>query len=267
MTSFLQLVGQIQQPILSFLNMVPQVIHATASMDRLEEIRTASQKSEDGKAQLLSRVGITAEDVAFRYAKGDRNIVEHFSHEFKPGSKTALMGETGAGKTTLFRLILGFVKPESGKILVWESPEGAHTEADEDTRGNFVFVPQGNSLMSGTIRYNLLIAKPDATEDELRHALHTACAEFVDELPDGIDTELGERGCGLSEGQSQRIAIARGLLRPGAAMLLDEISSSLDEKTEKELFRRLFEAFPQKTMIFITHRRAVVDLCDSVVEL
>ena len=140
-------------------------------------------------------------------------------------------------------------------------------EADEDTRGNFVFVPQGNSLMSGTIRYNLLIAKPDATEDELRHALHTACAEFVDELPDGIDTELGERGCGLSEGQSQRIAIARGLLRPGAAMLLDEISSSLDEKTEKELFRRLFEAFPQKTMIFITHRRAVVDLCDSVVEL
>ena len=267
MTSFLQLVGQIQQPILSFLNMVPQVIHATASMDRLEEIRTASQKSEDGKAMLLSRVGITAEDVAFRYAKGDRNIVEHFSHEFKPGSKTALMGETGAGKTTLFRLILGFVKPESGKILVWESPEGARMEADEDTRGNFVFVPQGNSLMSGTIRYNLLIAKPDATEDELRHALHTACAEFVDELPDGIDTELGERGCGLSEGQSQRIAIARGLLRPGAAMLLDEISSSLDEKTEKELFRRLFEAFPQKTMVFITHRRAVVDLCDSVVEL
>ena len=128
-------------------------------------------------------------------------------------------------------------------------------------------MPQGNTLMSGTIRYNLQLAKPDATDDELREVLHVACADFVDELPQGIDTELGERGSGLSEGQAQRVAIARGLLRPGNILLLDEISSSLDGPTEEELYRRLFAAYPQKTMLFITHRPVVCSLCDEVVSL
>jgi ABC-type bacteriocin/lantibiotic exporter with double-glycine peptidase domain len=220
-----------------------------------------------GENAAISNVaaGVNFDDVTFRYAKGDSEIISHFSHDFKSGSKTALVGETGIGKTTLFRLMLGFIAPTSGNVSL--DLAGSSTPAGKSTRGHFVYVPQGNTLMSGSIRYNLLLAKPDATEEELRSVLHTACAEFVDELPDGLDSELGERGCGLSEGQAQRIAIARGLLRDGSVLLLDEISSSLDEETERELYRRLFAAYPQKTMIFITHRKAVVELCDAVVEL
>ena len=159
--------------------------------------------------------------MSFSYASGDREILSHFTHDFKMGTKTAIMGETGIGKTTLFRLILGFIEPTEGRVEVG---------------GDLCFVPQGNTLMSGTVRYNLQLAKPEATDDELREVLHTACADFIYDLPEGIDTELGERGSGLSEGQAQRIAIARGLLRPGSILLLDEISSSLDEPTERELY-------------------------------
>lgn len=256
MTSFLQLVGQIQQPILSLLNMAPQVIHATASIDRLEELETNRlDEPEDVHLPDAPKKGeIVFDDVTFRYAKGDREILSHFTHEFKPGSKTALMGETGVGKSTLFRLMLGFIKPTSG--LITHLPRSA-----------YVFVPQGNTLMSGSVRYNLLLAKPSATEEELNAALHTACADFVHDLPQGLDTELGERGCGLSEGQAERIAVARGLLRPGSILLLDEISASLDEATEREMYLRLFAAYPQKTMIFITHRKVVCELCDETVTL
>ena len=254
MTSFLQLVGMIQGPILQLLNMVPGVIHATASIDRLEELSSEnsenSEKSGISKNSGESDCSIRFSDVSFRYAKGDREILSHFTHEFKAGSKTAIMGETGIGKTTLFRLILGFIEPTSGQVAMG---------------GELCFVPQGNTLMSGTIRYNLQLAKPDATEDELHEVLHTACADFVFDLPDGLDTELGERGSGLSEGQAQRIAIARGLLHGGDILLLDEISSSLDEPTERELYHRLFKTYPQKTMLFITHRKAVSELCDEVV--
>jgi ABC-type multidrug transport system fused ATPase/permease subunit len=249
MTSFLQLVGMIQHPILQLLNMVPSVIHTTASIDRLEELEAPSPIILKNKA---SKPGIHFEDVSFRYAKGDREILTDFTHHFKEGSKTAIMGKTGIGKTTLFRLILGFIQPTSGRIEVG---------------GETCFVPQGNTLMSGTIRYNLLLAKPQATNDELRQALHTACADFVFDLPDGIRTELGERGGGLSEGQAQRIAIARGLLHEGDILLLDEISSSLDEETERELYRRIFTAYPNKTMIFITHRATVCELCDDKISL
>ena len=260
MTSFLQLVGMIQHPILQLLNMVPSVIHATASIDRLEELDNQSQTNA-GSERTGIRVNpcnpchnktIRFDDVSFHYAKGDREILSHFTHEFRPGSKTAIMGETGIGKTTLFRLILGFIEPTSGKVAVG---------------GELCFVPQGNTLMSGTIRYNLQLARPDATDDELRAVLHTACADFIFDLPDGLDTELGERGSGLSEGQAQRIAIARGLLHGGDILLLDEISSSLDEPTERELYHRLFTAYPQKTMLFITHRTAVSTLCDEQVFL
>ena len=255
MTSFLQLVGMIQHPILQLLNMVPEVIHASASIDRLEELNVSQR---DGSfvtsRNKLSTINyqLKFSDVSFRYAKGDRMILEHFSHDFKPGSKTAIMGTTGIGKTTLFRLILGFIEPTEGTLSV---------------SGDISFVPQGNTLMSGTIRYNLQLAKPDATDEELQQVLHTACAEFVNDLPDGIDTELGERGSGLSEGQAQRIAIARGLLRPAQILLLDEISSSLDEPTECELYRRLFAAYPTHTMLFITHRSTVTALCNETIHL
>jgi ABC-type multidrug transport system fused ATPase/permease subunit len=252
MTSFLQLVGMIQHPILQLLNMVPGVIHATASIDRLCELEQTTQAPTVVRNGNTSSKGIRFKDVSFRYAKGDREILSHFTHEFKAGSKTAIMGETGIGKTTMFRLILGFIEPTSGQVSMG---------------GELCFVPQGNTLMSGTIRYNLQLAKPDATEDELRQVLHTACADFVFDLPDSINSELGERGSGLSEGQAQRIAIARGLLHGGDILLLDEISSSLDEPTERELYHRLFTAYPQKTMLFITHRTTVSELCDEVIEM
>ena len=252
MTSFLQLVGMIQHPILQLLNMVPGIIHATASIDRLEEIDSDSSPESGGVRRGLNTLsGIRFRDVSFRYANGDRFVVNHFSHDFKPGSKTAIMGQTGIGKTTLFRLILSLIEPTEGSIEVG---------------GELCFVPQGNSLMSGSIRYNLLLAQPDATGGELREVLHTACADFVFDLPEGLDTELGERGSGLSEGQAQRIAIARGLLHGGDILLLDEISSSLDEQTERELYRRLFAAYPQKTMLLITHRTAVSELCDETIK-
>lgn len=256
MTSFLQLVGMIQNPILQLLNMVPSVIHASASIDRLEELEgsaaTMSQHTGQTVTPSSQEAGVQFEDVSFRYATGDREILSHFTHDFKAGTKTAIMGETGIGKTTLFRLILGFIEPTEGRVTVG---------------GELCFVPQGNTLMSGTIRYNLQLAKPEATDDELKAVLHTACADFVFDLPAGLDTELGERGSGLSEGQAQRIAIARGLLRPGGILLLDEISSSLDEPTERELYSRLFAACPDKTMLFITHRPTVTELCDETVVL
>ena len=271
MTSFLQLVSQIQQPILQMVNMLPQMIHASASIDRLEELEQvevegANNGYEANEAQgMQGRLGVSMQDVSFRYANGDRQILSHFSYNFHPGSKTALMGMTGAGKTTLFRLLLALIRPDEGTITVYNGKEKQYIS--EQTRQNFVFVPQGNTLMSGSIRYNLQLAKPDASEEEMRQVLHTAMADFVLELPDGLDTECGERGSGLSEGQAQRIAIARGLLRPGGILLLDEISASLDEDTERELYSRLFAAYPFKTMIFITHRPVVCDLCNAVVRI
>ena len=267
MTSFLQLVGQIQHPILNMLNMMPQFFYAMASIDRLEEL-TGSPQQEPALTdkKITGHVGVCINDVSFTYASGDREVLHHFSHDFLPGTKTAIMGATGIGKTTLFRLMLAFIKPNSGEIALFGADKQQHT-VDEQTRQHFVFVPQGNTLMSGSVRYNLQLARPEATDDELRQVLHVAMADFVYGLPKGIDTLLGELGIGLSEGQAQRIAIARGLLRPGSILLLDEISSSLDEQTEHELFRRLFDYCHDKTMIFITHRPAVSQLCDAVIRL
>ncbi len=288
MTSFLQLVGQIQGPILSILNNAPRLIHATASIDRLQELqgygavngaegslKGAMGDASDGAKTVpegSSGLGVRLENVSFRYATADHDAVRNYTHDFKPGSKTAIMGTTGAGKTTLFRLMLGLVEPREGRVLVYSTDScGSASVFEQPVSANtcdyFVYVPQGNTLMSGTVRYNLQLAKPDATEEELRHVLQVACAEFVFDLPHGLDTELGERGMGLSEGQAQRIAVARGLLRPGSVLLLDEISSALDEPTERTLFQRLFDNFKDKTVILVTHRAAVAELCDGEVRL
>lgn len=267
MTSFLQLVGQIQQPILSLLGAFPSIIYSTASIDRLKEMEHGEEKQPCDGEDITTRtlLGIRMDNVTFRYAKGDREVMSNFSHDFRPGTKTAILGTTGAGKTTLFRLILNFIQPDSGEVTFYGN--GFNHAADKSMRKNVVFVPQGNTLISGTIRNNLLMAKPDASDEELHTALHTSCADFVFDLPQGIDTVLSEHGGGLSEGQAQRIAIARGLLRPGAVFLLDEISSALDEDTERELFSRLFAARPSTTILLITHRKKVASLCDERFEI
>ena len=267
MTSFLQLVGQIQQPILSLLGAFPSIIYSTASIDRLKEMEHGEEKQSCDGEDITTRtlLGIRMDNVTFRYAKGDREVMSNFSHDFRPGTKTAILGTTGAGKTTLFRLILNFIQPDSGEVTFYGN--GFNHAADKSMRKNVVFVPQGNTLISGTIRNNLLMAKPDASDEELHTALHTSCADFVFDLPQGIDTVLSEHGGGLSEGQAQRIAIARGLLRPGVVFLLDEISSALDEDTERELFSRLFAARPSTTILLITHRKKVASLCDERLEI
>lgn len=264
MTSFLQLVSLIQNPIFQILNIIPQLIHTLASIDRLQELERleAERETKDKEFLLLGEVGAKLENVSYKYESEEEEIISNFSFDFKPGSRTALIGRTGVGKTTIFRLLLALIKPLSGHVHIYSSTE--EKEASADSRVNFVYVPQGNSLLSGSIRYNLQLAKPDATEDEIKEVLHVAMADFVLDLPEGIDTEIGERGTGLSGGQAQRIAIARGLLRPGGILLLDEISSSLDEKTECELYQRLLKHAAGKTMIFITHRQSVAAYCDNL---
>ena len=268
MTSFLQLVAMIQSPVLSLVNALPSLIHSTASIDRLEEMKGEEvfEAEMDVVPEMPSTVpwGVEFEDVSFGYAPDGRQVLQGFSHDFAPGSKTAIVGETGAGKTTLFRLILGLLEPTAGHITVYH--DGERHAVGRSTRRLFVFVPQGNTLMSGTIRDNLLLANPQATAQQLDDVLHTACADFVHQLPQGIDTMLHERGGRLSEGQSQRIAIARGLLRPGSVLLLDEISASLDEHTERKLMTRIRERYPHKTFICITHRRSVAASFEHVLQ-
>lgn len=267
MTSFLQLVGQIQHPILSLLGAFPSIIYSTASIDRLNEMEQCENETNAGETGLTigCQLGIRMNDVTFRYAKGDREVLSHFTHDFRPGSKTVILGTTGVGKTTLFRLILNFIQPDKGRAIFYG--DNCEHPADNAMRANVVYVPQGNTLFSGTVRNNLLMAKPAATNEELSEALHTACADFVLDLPNGLDTELAEHGGGLSEGQAQRIAIARGLLRPGSVLLLDEISSALDETTERELFSRLLAARPATTMLLITHRPNVASICDESITI
>ena len=178
---------------------------------------------------------------------------------------TALTGETGVGKSTLMRLMLGLLHPDKGCITAYDSDDSY--PASSLTRCNIVFVPQGHTLMSGSVRDNLLLGDPQASEEQMREVLHLAAADFVLELPDGLDTICGERGSGLSEGQAQRIAIARALLRKGGLLLLDEPTASLDSETETTLLARLSTYAHGHTLIIVTHRPAALSLCKNVVHL
>ena len=260
MTAFLQLVGQVQRPLVNLTRQIPSLIYSSTSIDRLMEMEDAPKEVAGDPVRLAGPAGIRVENLDYRYPDGKRMILKDLTFDFPPLSRTAIVGETGAGKSTLIRLMLALLKPVSGRVALYD--EAQEVPASAATRCNLVYVPQGNTLFSGSVRENLRMGNPDATEDEMKAALETAVADFVFSLPDGLDTRCGEGGSGLSEGQSQRIAIARGLLRPGSILLLDEFSSSLDPETEQKLMDNLTKKAAGKTMIFITHRERIAQLCE-----
>ena len=265
MTAFLQLVAQIQRPLIEMSSQIPTVIHAAASIDRIIDLESLPREEIDEPVLLEGTAGIRVSDVTFAYPDSSVNVLDGFSHDFRPGSRTAIVGPTGVGKSTLIRLLLSLLKPQGGSIDVYNNIGIA--PVSPATRCNLVYVPPGNSLFSGTIRDNLMMGNPEATDEQMNKALHTAAADFVFDLPAGINTQCFEAGGGLSEGQAQRIAIARALLRPGTFLLLVEFSSALDAQTETILMERLTSELPDHTMIFITHRDKIIDYCTDVLRL
>lgn len=261
MTAFLQLVGQLQRPIMNLSRQVSPLINSLTSAERLSEIEAQPLEETGESCWLGESVGVRFCGVDYAYPDGGRKILCDFTHDFIPGTTTALLGETGAGKSTLMRLMLGLLSPNKGDVSLYGSGT-AVVPASAATRCNIVYVPQGNTLMSGTIRENLLLGDPDASDEMLADALYLAAADFVADLPDGLDTLCGEKGSGLSEGQAQRICIARSLLRKGGLLLLDEPTSALDTETEELLLTRLTSNLGGRTMIIVTHRTATADLCN-----
>ena len=276
--AFTQLINRIQRPMLDAARLLPIFVNSMTSCERLMELEELPLEPEEEPILLEGNVGIRFNDVSYHYTEKGRTIIQHFTHDFQPGSFTAILGETGAGKTTLIRMILALINPTEGTVEAYSAlnskpstlnskPSTLNYQLSPSLRSNFSYIPQGNTLFSGTIRENLLMGKPDATEEEMRQALQLAMAEFVFTLPDGLDTKCAEQGGGLSEGQAQRIAIARAILHPCKVLLLDEATSALDVETEKKLLENLKQYFHDSTIIFVTHRLAVVDFTSDVIKM
>lgn len=265
MAAYLQLVGLIQNPTMDLSRYIPSIASSLTAVERVCELEDIPLEQQGESILLDKTAGARFKDVTFSYEKGSRKILDKFCYDFSPGSITAIVGETGAGKTTLLRLLIALTTPNEGCIELYNDKE-IH-KASTLTRGNIVYIPQGNNLISGTIRENLLMGNPDATEEQMKEALHTACADYVLGMPDGLDSHIAESGGGVSEGQAQRISVARSLLRPGSIMIFDEVTSALDEDTEQEMLKRLTENKKGKTLIFVTHRPAVIKHCTQVLKI
>lgn len=264
MTAYLQLVGRIQGPARNLTKLVPAFVSVFTAAERLMELEEDPLEEQGDPVMLDVPCGVRLNHVYYQYSAAERLVINDLSFDFKPGSSTAVLGETGAGKTTLIRIILALLKPQQGSVTIYDSHESM--ALTPRMRCNIVYVPQGNTLLSGTIRDNLRLGRLGATDREMAEALHTACADFVFDLPDGLDTECSEAGGGLSEGQAQRISIARALLRDRSIMLFDEATSALDPDTERQLLDNILGRH-DRTIIFITHRQAVVDYCDQTLHL
>ena len=252
MTALLQLVGQVQNPILNLSALFPAIVRATTAGERLQELENPDptyslNKEKQAHPTKGTIVGLQLQNVTYRYPDGERDVLHDFTCTFAPSTSTAIIGPTGSGKSTLVRILLGLLRPTQGAVRLVDKA-GNTLPLDADAYA-ISYVPQGNSLLSGTIRDNLQLGKLDATDDEMRDALSRASALFVYDLPNGLDTLCGEKGSGLSEGQAQRIAIARALLQPGSILIMDEASSALDPNTERQILEELQQQELHKTLI------------------
>lgn len=267
LTAVIQLVNQLQSPFVGLSGVLPQYIAMTASAERLMELEAIQGEpaptGEDPRALYSRMDGISAEGLTFSYDR-DR-LLDDTSFVLPKGAFAVITGPSGIGKSTLLKLLLGIFQPEGGCLKLDCGEESVLL--DRSTRRLFAYVPQGNLLLSGTLRENLTIVNPRATQEELEQAIYVSTMdEFLPGLPQGLDTPLGESGAGLSEGQAQRLAIARAVLGGAPVLLLDECTSALDEVTEEKVLQRLRD-LPNRTCIAVTHRPAAVALCDWRLEV
>lgn len=268
MTLFLQQGSGLSASFNNLMSIVPNFLSSSVSAHRIRElVELPKEKHIEGSSALdeLAADGfkVSMRNVDFAYVEGE-TVLHSSDFDAAPGEIVALIGASGEGKTTMIRLILGLVHPVDGSVTVTSS-DGREVMMNADTRHLFAYVPQGNTILAGTIEENLRMAKEDASEAELIEALKLACAwEFVEKLPNGIRSNIGERGKGLSEGQAQRIAIARAILRDAPVLLLDEATSALDVATERRVLRNIITSKPNKTCIVTTHRPSVLNMCKRV---
>lgn len=272
MTAFLSLVGQIQGPIYSLANQIPQIVGVLASAGRIMEVSELEEEQSDPEEirvftdgnEGCACLGILADSVTVGYKA--EAVVQNVSFDIKPGQMVMMAGKSGAGKTTLLRAIMGFLPSSEGELSFY-SENGIRKKCDVNTRKLISYVPQGNTLMFGTIADNLRMGKSDATKEEMREVLRIADAlDFVESLPEGVDTKIGEKATGISEGQAQRISIARALLKKSAVLILDEATSALDEKTEMKILDAIARS-EHPTVLYVSHRRYLDKYADQVVEV
>ncbi len=265
--AYLQLVGQIQGPLRQLIAYIPHIVATTASIGRLMEVLDMpEEEANQGHSPIAGPVGVTLNDVSFSYQDGEK-VLDGLSMEVPPNTITALIGQTGAGKSTIIRLLLGLIEHQSGRIQLYRSKDDTYP-ISACTRSAFTYVQQGNTAISGTIADNLRMAKPDATPNEMEAVLKLACAwDFVSALPNVLESSIGEHGIGLSEGQQQRLAIARSLLRDAPILILDEATSALDKKTEAQVLLNIQSTLHGRTCLIITHRSAALKLCSRVYSL
>ena len=268
MTLFLQQRSNLSSAFNSVVSIIPAFLNSSVSAHRIRELVELPKEvhiPESGEMDKYIDKGfeVRMDDVNFSYVEGTRVITDS-AFRAKPGEIVALVGPSGEGKTTMIRLILGLIRPEDGGVKLRASG-GQEIEMNAETRHLFAYVPQGNTILSGTIAENMRMVKEDATDEEIVEALKVACAwDFVEKLPQQINNSVGERGRGLSEGQAQRIAIARAVLRDAPILLLDEATSALDVTTERTVLRNIVKQHPNKTCIVTTHRPSVLNLCQRV---